>query len=167
MTARPSRLRARAGLAAGLVTALAWGLAAGPGCGTGLPASPELPVVDSGMAEVDSEMAETADASVSDAAEAAACDVVLPKCPGDAASWPSWSQTVSHIVATSCGGCHQDGGIEEPLWNFSTYAFIHMNAGEMLGQVYGCLMPPADAAPISSADTQTLLTWIVCGSPDN
>ncbi len=71
------------------------------------------------------------------------------------------------IVNSACGACHEDGGIEQAKFDFSTYAEVHNAFGIVLSQVYGCLMPPADAAALSPADTQILLEWLVCGAPDN
>jgi hypothetical protein len=147
--------RASGVLAAGFAVAWGCGLAASSGCsGTGSPASPETPALD----------AFEADASLSADADAEACTLKLPACP-DAA--PSWSASVSTIVSTSCGGCHQDGGIEEAAQNFSTYALVHKQFGAMLSNVLDCQMPPPDAAPLSPADTETLLEWLVCAAPNN
>jgi hypothetical protein len=95
------------------------------------------------------------------------CSIVLPTCPADAGSWPSWSGQVQGIVSQSCGGCHTDGGIEESQFNFSTYGDVHHLFGSMLDQVYGCNMPPADAAPLTPTNQQALLEWLVCAAPDN
>jgi hypothetical protein len=70
------------------------------------------------------------------------------------------------IVEAGCVACHYPGN---PYSQFvlSTYPDLYKNRGSALNQVYACLMPLADAAPLTPADRADLLTWLVCGAPDN
>jgi hypothetical protein len=120
-------------------------------CSDGAPAAPDVPDA----------VALPSDAGASDDVP---CTIVLPTCP---ASPPSWSGQVQAIVNRFCGGCHEDGGIEQPQFDFSTYADVHHVFGPMLDQVYGCNMPPGDAAAMAPADQLALLQWLVCAAPDN
>jgi len=37
----------------------------------------------------------------------------------------------------------------------------------VLTRIYGCVMPPASAPPLTPEERQTLLSWFVCGAPEN
>jgi len=99
---------------------------------------------------------------------AAACPNVPTDCP---ATPPSWTHDVQPIIAMYCLSCHGDGGIEQSVFNYSTYQGVYRNRAAMLTQVYQCLMPLADASPPpprpSAAERETIVAWIACGAPDN
>jgi hypothetical protein len=86
-------------------------------------------------------------------------------CP-DAA--PSYAKEVAAIIARKCTVCHQPGGVE-PVNQFDTLAKILKNQNNihMLTQVYSCRMPQACGAPLTPAEKQKLLQWLVCGAPNN
>jgi hypothetical protein len=91
------------------------------------------------------------------------CPTDLPQsCPASGA--PSYQSDVAPILAARCVSCHSAGGIEAnaPL---DTYAAVYARRGPVLDQVYACKMP--QDAPLSPADRQTLLTWLVCDAPNN
>jgi hypothetical protein len=131
-----------------LGSCLAWLSLPVGACSDGAPAMPGDP-------------GEPADAGGTDAMP---CHVKLPSCP---ASPPSWSGQVQGIVSQYCGGCHQDGGVEEAVTNLSTYTGVHAQFGAILSQLNNCSMPLADAAPLPADDEHTLLEWLVCAAPDN
>jgi hypothetical protein len=95
--------------------------------------------------------------------EAGVCVRNLPTCP---ATPPSYAQTVQPIIAKRCVSCHFAGSTlaREDL---STYAGVFANRGTVLDQVYGCIMPPSDALPLAADEKVTLMTWLVCGAPNN
>ncbi len=94
-----------------------------------------------------------------------ACPSDLPAaCPSPA---PSYEASVGPLVARRCWACHADGGIEATQHDLGSYDGVFRQRGAVLAQVYGCLMPPADAAALTSDERATLLGWLVCGSPRN
>jgi hypothetical protein len=103
-------------------------------------------------------------AKVDDLAVPLMCPNDLPAaCPSPA---PSWSGDIAAIMAARCAACHAPGGSvsEKPL---TTYAEVYQRRVTVLTEVYGCLMPPAGADPLSAAERQDLLGWLVCGAPNN
>ncbi len=91
------------------------------------------------------------------------CPNDLPSaCPSSGA--PSYSATVAPILAQRCVACHSPGGIEanSPL---DSYGAVYAIRGSVLDQVYACKMP--QDTPLTPADRQALLTWLVCGAPNN
>ncbi|MCL2449905.1 MAG: hypothetical protein FWD17_13245 [Polyangiaceae bacterium] len=97
---------------------------------------------------------------------APSCTQGLPSsCPSP---MPSWSGQVETIVATACGSCHADGGIEQAAFDFSTYQGVFGNRGPILTQVYSCAMPPSDAGvTLTHPDRATLVAWLWCKAPNN
>jgi len=94
-----------------------------------------------------------------------------PGCPQDLptacpAAVPSYQQEVAPLIARECATCHGPGGVESQR-DLSTYTFVYANRSPVLNQIYACIMPPSGAAALQSADRLLLLTWLVCGSPNN
>nr|HEX4315017.1 hypothetical protein [Kofleriaceae bacterium] len=95
-------------------------------------------------------------------------------CPADepatcpASGPPSYATDIAPIFATYCTAtCHEPGGVAADRL-LSTYAEVKkVGASDINTQVYDCLMPMPPAPDLSIAERVTLLTWIVCGSPDN
>jgi len=95
---------------------------------------------------------------------AADCPQNLPaSCP---AQPPSYRQTVAAVIARECTGCHAPDALQSDR-DLSTYAGLYANRGAVLDQVYACNMPPAGSPSLDTADRVLLLTWLVCGSPNN
>jgi hypothetical protein len=93
------------------------------------------------------------------------CPSDLPAaCPSPA---PGYDASVGPLLAGRCGGCHGDGGIEVNQHDLRTYDAVYRQRSSVLTQVYGCLMPPADAAPLTPGERAALLGWLVCGAPNN
>lgn len=93
------------------------------------------------------------------------------QCPNDLpascpAAMPSYQNDVMQIVQRGCVGCHSATGVEynRPL---DTYSALYAQRQGVLTQIYGCRMPPAGAPPLTSAERQQILTWLVCKSPNN
>jgi hypothetical protein len=72
---------------------------------------------------------------------------------------------VQPIFIGHCVKCHAPNGVEavRPL---DSYAAVMAQTG-VLDQVYGCRMPPLGEPALSSTERATLLSWLVCGSPQN
>ena len=96
-------------------------------------------------------------------ADAGACDRRLPTCP---ATPPSYQQTVGPIISQKCVTCHYPG-TTIAKGDFSTYANVYANRGSMLNQAYSCIMPPSSGPPLTADERTQLLTWFVCGAPNN
>ena len=97
---------------------------------------------------------------------AAGCPNDLPTCPDPSAA-PSYQTEVAPIIETSCLACHGPGGAEQGSHDLSIYDSLYPQRTDVLTQVYNCRMPPGGVAPLSADDRQTLLTWLVCGAPNN
>jgi hypothetical protein len=98
-----------------------------------------------------------------------ACKDELPRnaagaitCP---ATVPSYASAVSPIVREACLACHAANGTAGV--DLSTYAALYAQRSASLDQLSGCLMPPQNGIPLGDAQRGTLLSWLVCGAPDN
>jgi hypothetical protein len=143
------------------------------GCAAGEPARPSGPLDPPFNAAFNPTLTQDAGSSPdgdSDAATSldsgaeASCTQDLLSCPS---SPPSWASEVQAIINLRCNACHGVGGIEQSKWNFSTYQGVHNNFGSVLNQIYGCTMPPADAAAPTPDERLALLEWLVCRAPNN
>jgi hypothetical protein len=96
------------------------------------------------------------------------CPSLSTDCP---TTPPSWQNDVQPLVATYCLRCHSDGGVAPPQFNYTTYQGVFRARSVILTQLDQCLMPPADASPPAAlptpAERQTLVSWLVCGAPEN
>ena len=93
-------------------------------------------------------------------------------CPSDlpdraaCASAPSYRLDVASIIEQRCATCHyadntQSGDV------FVEYEDVYSVRQTVLTRIYGCVMPPDGAAPLTSDERRALLQWLVCGAPDN
>jgi hypothetical protein len=106
------------------------------------------------------------DAGDPDAAEAPPpppCTRVLPDCPMPP---PSFATSVGAIFAQRCANCHSPTGIE-PTKLLTTYAEIYKLRTTVLTQVFACKMPPPDAGSFPEEVATELISWLVCGAPNN
>ena len=88
-----------------------------------------------------------------------------PSCPADV---PSYKDTVSSIIQGRCFPCHAAGGQGTGGGHlYTSYAAIHADRGSILTQVYACNMPLPDASAPLPEERAALLTWLVCGAPNN
>jgi uncharacterized membrane protein len=100
-----------------------------------------------------------------------ACSTPTANCPTDLpaacpADIPSFKTTVAPIVASHCTLCHSVDGSQSGH-SFATYDLVYASRSAVLDQIYACNMPPAGAAQLALAERVTVLTWLVCGSPNN
>ena len=79
---------------------------------------------------------------------------------------PSWKTDVQPIINSRCVPCHSPTGVEYVL-NYTTYQGVAAEKGTMTSQVLHCQMPLATAPQLTEAERQTLLTWFLCGYPNN
>lgn len=96
--------------------------------------------------------------------DTAACPDDLPaSCPAGA---PGYAATIAPILASRCASCHGPGGSQatRPL---VTWDDVHARRGEVLSMVYGCRMPPEGSAPLADDERAALLSWLVCGAPND
>jgi hypothetical protein len=100
-----------------------------------------------------------------DVVPARPCTLVLPECPQSAP--PSYTRDIQPIVAQRClPGCHEPGGIEQAQL-LNSYSQIYAKRATVLSQIYHCKMPPPERPELPVDQVTTLLTWLVCGSPNN
>ena len=92
-----------------------------------------------------------------------ACVRALPTCPP---SPPGWSAMVQTIVEDRCVVCHHPGGADTTR-DYTSYARVYAERGSVLNQVFACAMPPPGATPLAAAERTKLMTWLVCGAPDD
>jgi len=102
---------------------------------------------------------------------AVACRPGSQDCPRDLPAAcpdhpPSYQSEIAPLFARTCTSCHAADASESQR-DLSTYAGLYANRGAVLDQVYACNMPPSGASTLDTADRVLLLTWLVCGSPDD
>ncbi len=97
-------------------------------------------------------------------ADGGGCPNDLPAaCP---AQVPSYAADIAPLLQRRCLVCHAPGGpaASRPL---TSYAAVYTLRTTVLSQVYGCVMPPPGATPLTGAERASLLAWLVCKAPDN
>ena len=70
------------------------------------------------------------------------------------------------MIEQACTPCHAPGG-EQANRKLVDYAGAFANRSPVLNQVHACRMPPANAPPLGADGRKVLLTWLVCGAPNN
>ncbi len=80
---------------------------------------------------------------------------------------PSWNTDVEPIVVARCNACHGEGGVEQPVRDYTTYQGVYKTRSAILSAVSMCVMPPPDAAAPTPHERATLLSWLVCNAPNN
>jgi hypothetical protein len=95
-------------------------------------------------------------------------------CPADEPSAcpttgvPSYATDIAPLIATYCAtaACHTPTGsaADQPM---STYNDLAHRLGEAHSQLYQCRMPLPPAPDPTLEERVTLLTWFVCGGPNN
>jgi hypothetical protein len=79
---------------------------------------------------------------------------------------PSYATSVAPIIGEYCAsGCHMPGGTAGAFE--TTYADVYGQRGSILSVVNGCMMPPSSARALTSQQREIILTWLVCGAPNN
>lgn len=100
-----------------------------------------------------------------------ACTTLATSCPADLPATcpvdvPSFKTTIAPIVASRCALCHSVDGSQSGH-SFATYDLVYASRSAVLNQIYACNMPPAGAAQLTLDERVAVLTWLVCGSPNN
>jgi len=92
-------------------------------------------------------------------------------CPADEpascpSAVPSYTNDIAPLIETYCSQCHnpQGSAFDEPI---STYADLSARKVDVLGEIYECQMPMPPAPQPSVSERVTLLSWFVCGAPNN
>lgn len=83
---------------------------------------------------------------------------------------PSWSKDIQPIVNQACSPCHFPGGqaLLKVPYDYTTYAGFRRAGTTVESQLLSCAMPQEGGdAPLTTAEGDTILNWIVCGEPDN
>ena len=91
-------------------------------------------------------------------------DVTPASCPST--TMPSYQNDVAKILSDNCLTCHAPGR-EATALPLDSYAAVQKLAQQVEDQVAGCGMPPANLVQLGDGDRLTLLTWLVCGAPNN
>jgi hypothetical protein len=95
------------------------------------------------------------------------CPTLSTGCPSPP---PDWETDVQPLFVTYSAQCHGDGGIEQAMFDYTTYQGVYGHRSQILTEVYECQMPPYDASPPTAAfpsaqERQTFISWLVCGAP--
>ncbi len=101
-------------------------------------------------------------------------DCPIPRgCPSDrpgecpASGAPSYSLEVAPLLRAYCANCHAAGTPTGDKWPVSDVAWLKANAQNVLDSIVTCNMPPAGGTPFDECQRKAVLTWLVCGAPDN
>jgi len=104
----------------------------------------------------------------------------LEPCPvadaGSCSSPPSYQNDVTPIVDTYCNNCHA-AGVDGGPWPLGGYQNVYDWKELMVIDLLGCtipeithghLMPPADApSPLPHDRRDVMVSWLLCGAPNN
>ena len=97
--------------------------------------------------------------------ETAVCPNDLP--PACPSTVPSFNRDIQSLMQGQCGTCHSPSGTA-PDRRFLTYADAFSQRSAFLNQVFSCNMPPLGAVEgFSVPNRELVLTWLVCGAPNN
>jgi hypothetical protein len=101
-----------------------------------------------------------------DTPPAGSCPMDLPSSGGCPQAAPSYARVIAPIVEQRCQGCHyRDNPFSSVV--LEEYEGVFAARRTALTLVYGCNMPPAEGMPLSAAERQALMLWLVCGAPAN
>ena len=84
-------------------------------------------------------------------------------CPATA---PTFAADVRPLVEAHCAVCH---GAGQQMPRLDSYQAISLTTTKQQAffQIQHCSMPPAPRPPLTAAERDTILTWLVCGAIDN
>jgi hypothetical protein len=94
------------------------------------------------------------------------CPSDLPSRDDCSANISSYRLEIAPILEQRCLGCHFPGNTQSGNV-LEDYADVFRQRQTVLSRIYSCVMPPAEAPPLTSSERQALLEWFVCGAPDN
>jgi uncharacterized membrane protein len=95
--------------------------------------------------------------------ESVNCPNLSTTCPSPQ---PSYANDVRPIVNARCTVCHSPGG-QEASRDLTTYSHVFEQRQAVLTQVFSCRMPPSDAPQPTAQERSVLVSWLVCGAPNN
>jgi hypothetical protein len=84
-------------------------------------------------------------------------------CPAPA---PSFAADVEPLVQSHCAFCHGPG---QQIPRLDTYQDLSMPRTQQKAffQIQHCFMPPAPQPPLTAAERDMILSWLVCGAVNN
>jgi hypothetical protein len=94
------------------------------------------------------------------------CPNDLPSSASCDTGLPSYGRDAAPIIERRCNACHFPGNTQSEDV-FTQYADVFSKRQTVLTRIYSCVMPPAEAAPLTPEERATLLRWLVCGAPEN
>ena len=81
---------------------------------------------------------------------------------------PSYQGEINAIIVGGCLPCHDPTTGQDQPPALNGYTAVAAGAGSSLDQLAACKMPTADSGFVLTAQQrQDLLTWYVCGAPNN
>jgi hypothetical protein len=123
---------------------------------------------DAGAVDADAGVAD-ADAGVGP--DAAAAPAVCPELPASTAICPdpppSFTNDVLPILNQRCNNCH-DPSLTNGPWPLDNYYDVSEWEGLIATDLVNCAMPPPDGGTtLPEAERERVMSWIVCGTPNN
>jgi hypothetical protein len=106
------------------------------------------------------------DAGDPDGGAVAACPALPPdiSCPSRP---PSFAADVLPILNQRCNNCHDPNLVNGP-WPLQDYYDVSAWQGQIAADLVNCTMPPPDGGTtLPEPEREQLITWIVCGAPNN
>jgi hypothetical protein len=91
------------------------------------------------------------------------CVAIPAACP---LQQPSYARDIAPIFAAKCNTCHSEE-VDAGPWPLTEYSYISDWQSNVLADIQYCTMPPLGAAPLTSAEQDAILAWIVCNAPNN
>lgn len=77
---------------------------------------------------------------------------------------PTFAADVAPMIHARCTICHAAG---QQIPTLDTHDQIMAASARVFAQIHACLMPPPPRPPLTSDERQTILAWIVCGTPND
>ena len=91
-------------------------------------------------------------------------------CPPSPASVPAnaphYTPDVAIAIQANCTLCHTKGG-SGASWPLTTYDEIYTLRFDVQSQIDACKMTPLGWPPMDPATRDMVLSWLVCGAPNN
>jgi uncharacterized membrane protein len=91
------------------------------------------------------------------------CPTSPASCPANA---PHYTPDVATAIQANCTICHAQGG-SGASWPLTTYDEIYTLRFDVQSQIDACKMTPLGWPPMTPEVREMVLTWLVCGAPNN